>query len=148
MLNYQHYNQNYALCYACDHLNGGACFLIGWLVLLSVTSDGGWGGSGGLLLHRPAHTAFHQAGDLGGGGTCWRRRLGDESLDYATGPVHSENEKRGLSQHTPGHLLIILLITCDVVVGDFFQAGPDWWALRWDITRAGKIDQTTKHTYY
>lgn len=98
-------------------MRGWTCFLIGWLVLLSVTSGGGWGGPGGLVLHRPTHThtAFHQAGDWGGG-TCWRRGLGDESLDYAAGAVHSENEKRGLSQHTPGRLLIILLITCNVVV--------------------------------
>lgn len=58
------------------------------------------------------------------------RGLGDESLDYAAGAVHSENEKRGLSPHTHTNrhthtLLIILLITRNVVVGDFFQAGPD-----------------------
>lgn len=35
--------------------------------------------------------------------------------------MHSENEKRGLSQRTPGRRLIILLITCNVVVGDFFS---------------------------
>lgn len=127
-----------------------------WLVdsevLLSVTNRG-WGGTSGLpaglLLHTQPFIGW-RSGAARSGGTCWRRGLGDESLDYAAGAVHSENEKRGRSQHThtAGCLLIILLITCNVVVGDFFQAGPDWWALRWHITSAGKIDQTTKHTYY
>lgn len=43
---------------------------------------------------------------------------------------------------------IILLITCNIVAGDLCQAESDWWALRWDITSARQIDQTTKHTNY
>lgn len=37
MLNYQHYNQNYALCYACDHLNGGLDLFSDWLTRPAVS---------------------------------------------------------------------------------------------------------------
>lgn len=105
-------------------------WLFGWLLLV-------WGYSKQRFIREET-----LVGGEGLGGE------GDEPLAYATRAVHLENEKRGLSQHTRCCLPIILLITCNIVAGDLCQAESDWCVFWWDITSAGWMDQTTKHTNY